>query len=441
VLVFYRPHRGAARNRMVELSTLAYYALLEIFILLALAEVVHTLGNRIGLPQIVADLLVGLVVGGYAVGGVINRLIGFSLFDVTNDYVQVFALFSVVLLLFAAGLSAGFSSLRAAGPYAVIAAIAGDLLAFWLSFLVFSRFYPLPAALYIGVACAATSTAVVASLIRSEGIGDTQGAQFLITVAAMDDVVALILLSVVLTIVGGKLDILVVTGTAVEALVAWVVLLLASVIVIPRLLRLRGIREMQDMPLVILFALVAIVVSLGFSAVVGAFIAGLAVAESMVAPRTRQITEVLLAIFGSLFFVVVGAEFDVGLLQNPSLVVLALLLSALAIGGKVLGVYPFARLRLKSAADARAVTLGMIPRGEIALIIGAIGLTAGVLDQQMLGEILLMAILTTLIGAVLFRRDVARIRQRRAIAGSWDTEDEARPDETKAGPGESPSPP
>ena len=350
---------------MVELSTLAYYALLEIFILLALAEVVHTLGNRIGLPQIVADLLVGLVVGGYAVGGVINRLIGFSLFDVTNDYVQVFALFSVVLLLFAAGLSAGFSSLRAAGPYAVIAAIAGDLLAFSFSFLVFSRFYPLAAALYIGVACAATSTAVVASLIRSEGIGDTQGAQFLITVAAMDDVVALILLSVVLTIVGGKLDILVVTGTAVEALVAWVVLLFASVLVIPRLLRLRGIREIQDMPLVILFALVAIVVSLGFSAVVGAFIAGLAVAESLVAPRTRQITEVLLAIFGSLFFVVVGAEFDVGLLRNPSLVVLALLLSALAIGGKALGVYPFARLRLESAADARAVTLGIDPpRGD-----------------------------------------------------------------------------
>jgi Kef-type K+ transport system membrane component KefB len=387
----------------------AYYALLEIFILLAFAEVLHSLTDRIGLPQIVADVIAGMILGGFALGGLLNGLIGIDLFNVTNSYVSVFALFSIILLLFAAGLAGGFSALRKAGAAAALAAVAGALISFGIALLVFEHFFPFTTALFVSVATAATSTAVVAAVIQSERVSHTVGGKFLINVAAMDDVVALILLSIALETLGGKVSFLAITGGVIEVAVAWVILLLAAVLVVPRVLRLRAFQTSRDIPFVILFVLVAIVIGLGFSAVVGAYIAGVAIAESLAAQKTREITEVLLAIFGSLFFVVIGAEFDVHYLLNPVLVGLGLLMAATAATGKIIGVYPFARWHLKSGPDALAVTFGTIPRGEIGLIVGAIGVSLGVIGAQVLGEIVLMALVTTLVGAVLFRRTVHRL--------------------------------
>jgi Kef-type K+ transport system membrane component KefB len=388
---------------MPLVPTVAYYALLEVFIFLAVAELLHSFAQKAGLPTVVSDLLLGMVLSGFAVGGLLNSFVGVSIF-VINSYVLIFADFSVILLLFAAGLGGGFSGLRRAGGPAVLAALAGDLVPFALVFGIFSRVYPLNAALLLGVAGAATSSAVVASLVRSGGLTGTRGGQFLMNVAALDDVVALLLLSAVLTIVGGQFDIIAVTGGLVESVAAWVVLLLASVLILPRLLKVPRLREAQGMPFLFLFVLVVVVVSLGFSAVIGAFIAGLAVAESLVASRTRQLTDVLLVLFGSLFFVVTGAQFDFHQILSIGVVALALLIAGLAAVGKVAGVYPFARWRLGSGAGTNAVAIGMIPRAEIGLIVGSIGFTGGILNQSMLGEILLMSIVTTLVGAVLFRR-------------------------------------
>jgi Kef-type K+ transport system membrane component KefB len=388
---------------MVPVPTVAYYALLEIFIFLAVAELLHSFARKAGLPTLVSDILLGMLLSGFALGGILNSLVGVPIF-VVNSYVLLFADFSVILLLFAAGLGGGFTGMRRAGWPAVLAAIAGDLMPFAIAFGIFSRIYPTSVALLLGVSAAATSSAVVASLLQSERVGATPAGQFLMNTAALDDVVALLLLSVVLTIVGGQFNVIAVTGGVLESAVAWAVLLLASVLVIPRLLRIPRLRDTQGMPFLFLFILVVVVVALGFSAVIGAFIAGLAVAESLVASRTRQTTEVLLVLFGSLFFVVIGAQFDFHSFFDLGLVALGLLLAAVAAFGKLLGVYPFARRRLGAGPSTAAVSFGMIPRGEIGLIVGSIGFTGGILNQTMLGEILLMSIVTTVAGATLFRR-------------------------------------
>ncbi len=389
--------------------TVAYYALLEVFIFLAVAELLHPLAQRAGLPTIVTDLLLGLLLSVSALGGVLNALVGVPIF-VVNSYVLIFADFSVILLLFAAGLGGGFTGLRRAGGWAVGAAVAGDLLPFALAFAIFSRFYPLDAALLLGVAAAATSSAVVASLVRTGGLGGSPAGQFLVNTAALDDVVALILLSSALTVIGGQFDVLAVTGGIVELVVAWVVLLLAAVLILPRLLRVPRLAEAKNLPFLFLFILVVLVVSLGFSAVIGAFIAGLAIAESLVASRTRELTDVLLLLFGSLFFVVTGAQFDVHLFLDARVIGFALALAAIAAAGKFVAVYPFARGRLGPGPAPRTVAIGMIPRGEIGLIVGSIGFTTGLLTSAMLGEILLMSLLTTIVGAGWFRRRIGSIR-------------------------------
>ncbi len=388
---------------MTLLAASDYYTLLEIFIFLAVAQVTHSITKRAGFPEIVADLLVGMVIGSYALGGVIDRSFSTHLFEI-NPGVLLFADLSVVLLLFSAGLGGGFTSLRKAGAPAVLAAIAGDLVPFTLSFLIFSRIYPVDSALFMAVAAAATSAAVAASLIRDEKLGHAAGAQFLINVAALDDVVALVLLSVVIATVQGSTDPFQLTSTVFGSVISWLVLLLAAVVLLPRLVRRPLLKEAPDFPFALLFVLIAIVLALGFSPIIGAYIAGLAIAESVVASRTRDMTSALVLVFGPLFFIVVGAAFDVGLLLDPVLIAAAVILSVLATLGKVVGVYPFARWKLRSMRQAQAVAVGMIPRGEIGLIVGAIGLTSGLLTQQMLGEIVVMSIGTTLVGSLLFRR-------------------------------------
>lgn len=390
-------------------SSVEYYALLEIFILLAFAELLRSVAERYGFPPTVGEVIAGVVLGAGAVGGVINGLLGVQLF-VINDLVILFADFAVILLIFAAGLEGGFTSLRAAGPAAIGAAIVGDLVPFAGAFVAFSFFYPLHTALLIGVATGATSTAVVASFLRSEEVSRQPTGKFLLNVAAMDDVVGLLLLSVALNLNPSQLNFIAISGGIAFSIVAWLVILFASVYLIPRILRPISSRASHDVPFVILFALVAIVAALGFSAIIGAFIAGLAVGESLLATRTKRIADILVAVFGSLFFIVIGAQFDAHALLDPQVVLFALLLGGIATLGKFVGVYVFAQLRFRSAAVARALAIGMVPRGEIGLIVGAIGLSIGAFDQRILGAIILMSILTTAIGGYLFRRVVADLK-------------------------------
>lgn len=391
---------------MADLPFLPIYALLEVFVFLALADVLGSLGERGRVPTIVTYLLLGMLLSGFALGGVIDRSIGFDLFDASGPHGAYLALFgdlSVILLLFAAGLEGGFQSLRDAGATVVLGAIAGDLVPFAATFVVAIAFFPIPVALLLGVAVAPTSSAVVASMRRAQGLEATAGGQFLVNLAALDDVVALVLLSTVLAIVGGQADVLAIAGSALGAVVGWIVLLVAAVFVVPRLLRIPTLRDARGMPFFFLFVLVALVVALGLSAVVGAFIAGLAVAESVVAERTRRLVEVLLLFFGALFFVVVGAQFDARLLADLPVLAAGLAFAGLATVGKLLGVYPFCLQQLKTPAAAQAVALGMIPRGEIGLVVGALGLAAGIVDREVLGIIVIVSLVTTLAGSFVFR--------------------------------------
>jgi Kef-type K+ transport system membrane component KefB len=401
---------GRRAEAMAAVPDLAEYALLQVFVFLALAELIAPIAARARLPPVVAWIVLGIALSNFAFGGLLNRGLGVDVFG-ANTYLLLFSDLSVVLLLFAAGLESGVRGLRDAGWTAVLGAVAGDLLPFAVVVVVATHYLPLGTALLLGVAAAPTSAAVVATLRQSEKVGETAAGNLLLTMAALDDVVALVLLTAVLTVVGGRVDVLSVTGTVAESVLAWLVLLLAAVVVIPRLLKLPALREARGMPFLFLFVLVAIVVSLGFSAVIGAFIAGLAVAESLVATRTRELTEVLLLFFGALFFVVIGVEFNVHDLLVPTLVAAGLGLAGLAAAAKFAGVYGFARRKLGSAAGGRAVALGMVPRGEIGLVVGAIGLTSGLFGQAELGVIVLMALSTTIAGSLAFRRAAVPLRQ------------------------------
>jgi Kef-type K+ transport system membrane component KefB len=404
-------------------------SLLVIFIFLAGAEAIRFRLGRIGAPEIVGEVLLGMLLAPAAVGGLLNGFVGFTLFNPQDQVLLAFADFSVILLIFAAGLEGGVSGLRSAGIYAVFGAIAGNLLPFFVTFVVFSHLFPSTMALLLAVAAGSTSTAVTASLIRNEKLGGSTGAKYLLSTTAMDDVVGLVLLSVILSLIGGKFNLVRVTGSVALDILVWVSVLVASVLVIPRLFRFLGPRETYNLPFLILFILAAIVTAVGFSTVVGAYIAGLAIAESVAVSRTRQTVDVLVAVFGSLFFVVIGFEFNVHLLLNPLVWAFGALLAVIAAGGKVAAIFPFAFQRFHRRSEAIMISVGMVPRGEIGLIVGAIGISLGVLSQEALGAILLMCLLTTGVGGFLFR-SAAAVARAEYVYGT----DEALPETTGTNP-------
>jgi Kef-type K+ transport system membrane component KefB len=347
-------------------------------------------------------VIAGMALAPPALGAILNGWLGFQLFQI-NDLLLAFADFSVILLVFAAGLEGGVASLRQAGWPAVAAALAGNLVPFALVTGVFATFYPLPVALLLGTAAGATSTAVVVSLLRQEQLTGSAGGRFLLGTCAFDDVIGFIVLSAILSVVGGQLSGVVVALRVSLAVVVWIAVLLASVLIVPRIFRLLTPRDSATLPLLVLFVLAAVVASVGFSTIVGAFIAGLAIAESSASAATRRTSEVLLAVFGSLFFVVIGFEFNVGLLLSPTVVGLGLLLALLASAGKIVAVYPFVHRHFGRRLEAFMVSVGMVPRGEIGLLVGSLGLSLGILGQAQLGMILILSLVTTLIGGVLFR--------------------------------------
>jgi len=375
-------------------------ALLEISVFAFLAETMRGAVKRLGIPNVVGEIVAGMILGPYALGGVLDYITGYNVFTL-NPYLLFLSEFSMILLVFASGLEHGVGALREAGLWGFAGAALGALLPFGASVALYSSRIGLGSSLVLGTAMGATSLAVAASVIRDLGLKG-RGVNFMMAAAAADDVVDLILLSVILgfTSSSGFLGLLRTVGFYT---LAWVLIFAVSVVLIPRVANRMSERYIEEMPFVVLFGLTAVMTAIGFSPVISAFIAGVSLAESLKAERIRQVTETLLSFFGSIFFVVVGAQVNLVALTIQG-VELSLELTAVAMVFKVVGIIPFVYLHTRDVKESFAVSLGMTPRGETGLVVASVGQSYGLLDQQEFTAVVLMSLLTTLIGAISFRR-------------------------------------
>ena len=291
----------------------------------------------------------------------------------------------------------------------MLGATFGALAPFLSAYLVYTPIYGQDTALIMGAALGATSLAAVVHLLK--GL-DRLAVNFLLSAAAFDDVVALIILSVVMTYVlggvGGPGDL---AFKVVELLGLWIVILLVSAIVVPRLADWLGENYVYKFSLLVLFGLTVLMVSLGYSPIIAAFVAGVALAGSYSKKKIEEITSVLLNVFGPVFFAYIGAEVDLTSV-DLHVVLLALELTALATVFKILGILPFALLKFKDLKKSFVTSIGMVPRGETGLVIAYVGASIGVLGQAEFEAVVLMAVFTTLLGAYMFKVTSAALQQR-----------------------------
>ncbi|MEM3323949.1 MAG: cation:proton antiporter [Metallosphaera sp.] len=390
-------------------SDQVYLALLEIFLLITVAQGLKISSNKARIPPLIMELITGLVLSPFALGEVINAFVGYQIFTI-NSYLLLFSEFSVILLIFASGLEHGFKSLRTSGYLASLAATFGAVLPFVGVFFYMNFFVSFPVAILMGAATAATSLAAVASIIESERLENEHYIKITLSAAAIDDVVAFIILSISLAIIDtGGLSFFELVKLTLEVVVSWVIIFLASVFIIPRIISVVSDSLVVDMSLLILFILVTVMITLGFSPIIAAFIAGVAIAESRKAERIRGMVKTMIAIFGSLFFITIGAQTNVFTFVSTDVLVQGSIITVLAIVLKFAGIFPFAYVYNKDIRKAIASSLGMIPRGEMGLVISSIAFSSGVFNQSDLSEVIFMSLTTTAIGAIAFERLTRKI--------------------------------
>ena len=244
----------------------------------------------------------------------------------------------------------------------------------------------------------ATSVGITAQVLASRGWLQERASKILLAAAVIDDVLGLIVLAVVSSLARGKLDFVQLAATAAMALAfTWIVAKWGTrsmARVFPGIENLRASEAQFAFSMVLLFALSLGAAFVGVAAIVGAFLAGLTLAENASA-RVRDFTQGVSELLVPFFLAGIGLKVDLSVFAKPSLLILALVLLLVAVLSKLAGC-GLAAIRL-GKMDAWRIGIGMIPRGEVGMVVAQFGLALGVIDRGIYSVVVLMAVATTMI--------------------------------------------
>lgn len=377
-------------------------ALIAIFVA---AKLFGEIAERLGQPAVLGEL----------VGGVLIGVSGFHLVDPHDVSIHLLSELGVILLLFLIGLETDLRKLMQVGGPAVAVAIVGVGLPF-LGGLAFGQLLGLSmmVSVFLGAALTATSVGITARVLSDLGHLQDDESQIVLGAAVVDDIIGLVLLTLVGTLAaGGSLTFL---GVSKVVLVAFGFVLLAVVIgsqLAPRLIRLIDRIEMQRglffSAIVFAFLLALIAQRVGSAIIIGAFAAGLVLARTHRGKEIEREVHDVAQFFIPIFFVVVGAAVDLRSI-NPldpdarRFLWIGLGLTVIGILGKLAAGFVVWKKGMKKTV----IGVGMIPRGEVGLIFAQIGLSTKLLSSGMYSAVALMVIVTTLITPPILRRLLER---------------------------------
>lgn len=391
---------------------------LSVSLLVLLAKFLGGLFARFRIPAVLGELSAGIIFGPNALGALLvisgQRLIELS------DVVLLFAQIGAILILFAAGLEMTFSEFKGAGVKSFMVGGLGVIIPFLFGFYVTLVLgYNFPSALIVGAALTATSIAITLKVLEELGKTGDVDAKLMINAAVVDDVLGLAVLGVVISVIqsGQVPSLLDVTSKLIVLLGLWLALLFGLVLTVPRLVKLLPSWKIEGTDeaaaTVICFGSASLAAVLGLSPIVGAYAAGMGLAGSRSIAKVKSYVEKINLIFAPVFFAVMGASLNVFAL-TPNVVVFLLLISLVAVFSKVIGCGLPAGIMSKSFSTWWKVGTGMTARGEVGLIIAGLGLTSGVIGQDVYAGLVGVIILTTVISPILLRSAyIEEERQRR----------------------------
>jgi Kef-type K+ transport system membrane component KefB len=373
---------------------------LQMSLLLAVALAGHLLSSLLRQPAVVGQILAGLVVGPSVFGWITY-----------TSFVANIAHLGAIVLLFVVGLEFRARELAAVRPFLI--AVAGVVVPWLAGYLLARGFgFETSRALLIGVALSATSIAITADTLRELGRLQSPEAKMIIGAAVIDDVLALLALSLTDQVGSGGLQpvmiiLLLVKAVAFIAVGAWL-----GQRLLRQLCEKIDASQLSDrspefvfvLGLLTAFIYALVAEHLGLSAIVGAFVAGV-VFEGIRVNKSRSVhigAEYVRAAFGAVFFVSLGVLADLRTLDTDTLI-FAGALTLVAFFSKFVGCGLTARMTGLGSKDSMVIGIGMAPRGEVAMVIALLALNQGIIEQPAYVALVLMSLFTTLLVPLLLR--------------------------------------
>jgi Kef-type K+ transport system membrane component KefB len=393
-----------------ESSTIFIHVIISLSLLLFSAKIFAELFHRIKLPIVLGEILAGIIIGPYALGGL--PLFNGEPLIILDETIHHIGELAAIVILFVAGLEITPREFLRGGASSFTVGALGVIAPFFVGYIVFSL-YGLEAleTLLIATALTATSIAISIQVLTSLGKMQTKEARLILGAAIVDDILAIAVLSVVLTMVqtgNTTPDIMEITFLILKILGLFVALLVGSILIVPRILHRERLWKSQGsiegITTAIFFGAAGIAALVGLSPIVGAFAIGMAVASTRLIKQVEEYVHKLQIIFAPLFFAIIGAQVDLRGINLDVLLIAGIMISV-AIATKIVGCGLPSLIFLKNDKNkAMRVGIGMISRGEVGLIIAGVGATSGVLSGDVYTAIIVMVAVTTIITPIWLKK-------------------------------------
>ncbi|MBI4891238.1 MAG: cation:proton antiporter [Acidobacteria bacterium] len=353
------------------------------------AKLFSELFERLSLPGLVGEILAGVLIG----PSVLNFI---QPTPILHDLSEL----GVLFLLFRVGLEVRSSDLLKVGGTAFLVAASGVIVPFVMGWAILRYWgFPQVESIFVGAALVATSVGITAQVLSARHALHERASQIILAAAVIDDVLGLIVLAVVSGVARGQFHAADIALTAILPIVFMIVLAKWGSHTVSRAIpalqaRLRAADAQFHLAIVLLFALSVMALYTGIAAIVGAFLAGMALGEN-VAHRVHTLVHGTTELLVPFFLVGIGLQVELSVFRDSSLVLLTLVILAAAVASKLIGCGAGAlNLGLR---DATRIGFGMVPRGEVGMVVAQLGLAMGAISRPIYGVVVFTALATTII--------------------------------------------
>ncbi len=402
--------------------------LIQVVVLILLGRLLGEAMQRIGQPTVIGQLLAGILLGPSVLGAVSPAAQHFLFPDDAAQKAMIsgVAELGVLMLLVLAGMETDLKLVRKVGKAAISVSVAGICLPFACGFAL-GEFLPesllpdpqqrLMGSLLLGTALSISSVKIVAMVVREMDFMRRNVGQIILASAVIDDTIGWIIIAVIFSLGSqGTLD----TASLARSVLGTFAFLAVSLTIgrrlVYHLIRWTNDNFVSELPVIslilVLMGIMAMITqAIGVHTVLGAFVAGILIGESPI--MTRQIDEqlrgLITALFAPVFFGLAGVSADLTVLRQPDLLGLTAALIAIATIGKFAGAFVGGAIGGLRRGESMALACGMNARGSTEVIVATIGLSMGLLSQNLFTMIVAMAIITTMAMPPMLRWALARL--------------------------------
>lgn len=412
--------------------------LLLIFVAFLAAKLGGEVMERMKLPAVTGELMAGIILGPTLL----------SIITSEDRFLDVLAQLGATFLLFSVGMETKISELKKVGMIASSVALLGVVtpfvLGYYVSVLLFASSVE---AMFIATALVATSVGITARVLDDLGMIHTQEAKIILGAAVIDDILGMIVLTLVSGVAVGSITYLSIAIVIAEAICFVAIVTIIGTRVVKYAVGKRDIRsdktvngawsihyttrafrrdswldrlKQRQAPfviiLIVIFGLSALASFVGLAAIIGAFFAGLIFSDTKDTYELEEKFDPLNVLLVPFFFVVMGARVDLASFSN--VIPFAIVITIVAILSKLIGCSLGAASR--GERTAMIVGAGMVPRGEVGIVVAMIGLNMGTIGQATYSVIVLVSIVTTLYAPFLIKT-VVKAESKKKRGPDWST--------------------